>query len=265
MNGITVDEVGSKPKASRATTTEGRAPKGQNRVAMALGKASVAPRTWAVITCVVLAISGAQRYWRDWGFAGATEAAKRSPFPLVEIPTTVGPWRMIDGSESQLDAKIAQIAGASDHIVRSYINEMTGDTTQVLILYGLANQLFAHTPEVCYPSAGYLGIEEMNDFDLDKQKHIRYRAGFFKKNDIQVEEYVEVVYSFRFANEWTPDVSRKWKEFRAHPGMFKIQLARRVSEFDLDKSPNVKFLSDLIKEVEKRRTQAKGKVEPKAG
>ena len=103
----------------------------------------------------------------------------------------------------------------------------------------------------------------MNDFDLDKQKHIRYRAGFFKKDDVRIDEYVEVVYAFRFADEWTPDVSLKWKEFRAHPDMFKIQLARQVSETDLDKSPNIKFLSDLIQEVEKRRAQANPG--PKAG
>jgi hypothetical protein len=262
MNGITVDEVGSKPKASRTTTTPSQAPKRQNRLAIALGKASVSPRTWAVVTCLVLAISGAARYWRNSGYAGLIEAAKHSPFPLAELPTAIGAWKMIDGSDSQLDPRIAQIAGASDHIVRSYVNEMTGETTSVLVLYGLATELFGHTPEVCYPAAGFSGIEGMNDFDLDK--HIRYRAGFFKKNDIRVDEYFEVVYAFRFAEEWTPDVSQKWKEFRRHPGMFKIQLARQVSEFDLDKSPNIKFLSDLIQEVEKRRTSAKGKVEPKS-
>jgi len=198
------------------------------------------------------------------GFAGFTEAAKLPPFPLAELPTVIGPWRMLDGSDSQLDPKIAQIAGASDHIVRTYLNEMTGDTTSVLILYGLANALFAHTPEVCYPAAGYSPYERMNDFDLDK--HIRYRAGFFKKNDIRVDEYVEVVYAFRFANEWTPDVSEKWKEFRSYPGMFKIQLSRRVSGFDLDQSPNIRFLGDLIQEVEKRcQVNSKAKVQPKAG
>ena len=95
---------------------------------------------------MVLVIGGAERYWRDWGYAGLTEAAKHSPFPLAELPTSIGPWRMIDGSDSQLDPKIAQIAGASDHIVRTYFNDITGETTSVLVLYGLANELFATYP-----------------------------------------------------------------------------------------------------------------------
>ena len=47
------------------------------------------------------------------------------------------------------------MAGSSDTIVRNYVNQKTGDAMSGLVLYGASHKVFAHTPEICYPAAGY--------------------------------------------------------------------------------------------------------------
>ena len=111
MSGLTFDEVGSKPKASKATASQSPAAKGPNRLVMALNKAVVSPRLWVAITCLLLGISAGTRLWRDGQFYGQAEASRKCPFPLDELPKTIGSWRMIDGSAEQLDPEIARVAG----------------------------------------------------------------------------------------------------------------------------------------------------------
>ena len=81
--------------------------------------------------------------------------SEATPFPLAELPRTAATWQASEGSDVQLDLDVARIAGSSDHIVRSYLDEKTGEQASVLLLYGLAAGVFGHTPEVCYPAAGY--------------------------------------------------------------------------------------------------------------
>jgi hypothetical protein len=90
---------------------------------------------------------------------------------------------------------------------------------------------------------------------------INFRGGVFTKKAVGITAYTEVIYSFRFADRWITDVASQWKWFRRHPGMFKIQIARSVHELNIEKSPSVALLGELVQEVEKRLARAV-KVDP---
>ena len=107
------------------------------------------------VTCLILGISGGLRYWREWQFAALAVDSANCPFPLAELPRTIGTWQADQGSETFLDPDVARVAGASEHIVRDYLDEKTGERASALILYGLGVTVFLHTPDVCYPAAGY--------------------------------------------------------------------------------------------------------------
>ena len=265
MNGITLDEVGSKSKASSkkasidaSSRTEVKAP---NAIVRARYAAASSPLSWTAITCVILMISGGVRYVRDAGFTAKLEAALKSPFPLEELPKSLGDWRM--SSDGDLEPEIARIAGASDHINRNYTNDKTGEVVSVLVLYGPAYALYGHTPELCYPAAGYSAINSVNNYSLkaaESDKAMGYRGGFFSKKRGSADEYVEVIYSFRFVDEWTSDPHAKWKMFRLHPGMYKIQIARQVTEFGVETSPSLPLLQGFAKAIDNR--QSKASAEP---
>src|SRR3974377_1629918 len=113
---------------------------------------------WVVLVCMLLGVSGGIRYWRDLQFQSLSKESKVPPFALKEIPNTLGEWHAIEGSESTLEPEIARIAGATDYLIRTYVHEKSNARAEVLILYGLAAVVFAHTPDACYPAKGFRSV-----------------------------------------------------------------------------------------------------------
>lgn len=188
---------------------------------------------WLAMICLLLGVSGSFRYLRDFQFATLQNQGKDSPFPLKTIPTLLGSWRMIEGAETTLDPQIARIAGSSDHIVRTYENTKTGDQATVLVLYGLADLVWGHTPEVCYPAAGYTALAESHDVQVsnahESKTSTMFRAGTYGLTQGGASSYQEVFYTFLNGGIWSPEMQSRWKQFRHHPGMFKIQVERRLT------------------------------------
>ena len=105
-----------------------------------------------VLVCAVLVGSGGIRSWQAWKVSASLEQGKKSSFSLKELPLTLGSWQ---GEDAILDPQIARRTGASDAIFRRYVDQTTGTTVEVIVLYGPAVELFIHMPEVCYSGAGY--------------------------------------------------------------------------------------------------------------
>ena len=143
MNATTVDDLAD--TITKTSKAKGPAPRARSRFSQTMEEVAVSPWKWLAITCSILAISGAARYWRDMEVTVHAEQYKKSPFPLSEIPKALGDWTFIEGSEDKLDPEIARIAGSSDHIIRKYVQMKSGETVSVLILYGLAASVFAHS------------------------------------------------------------------------------------------------------------------------
>jgi Protein of unknown function (DUF3485) len=221
-------------------------------------KTLVSPWIWMVIACMLLGISGGIRFWRDRQFQSLAEESASCPFPLSEFPETLGTWHVIDGSDSQLDPEIARVAGSSDHIIRTYQDAKSAQAVKVLILYGPANSVFAHTPELCYPAAGYEPVDPPTEHTFStagSQTPVRFRSAFFSKHVGGRGEYDEVYYTFLHNGQWLPEVESRWK-FRYQPGMFKVQLERLVSGLskDTENSPTESLLREIVQEIEHRRT-----------
>jgi hypothetical protein len=227
-------------------------------VAAAFGAAAVSPRAWAAITCVMLGLSGGLRYWKGMEFSARTEEVRESPFPLAELPKVIGTWRFDEGSESKLDPQIVPITGATDHFLRNYTDDKTGQTVSVLAIYGVSSTVPFHIPDVCYPAAGYRRVEsgQMTDYTLKipgSDKVARYRGGVYSKRLGAFTEYSEVVYSFRHVGAWLPDAAARWKSFRSHPGMFKIQIGRSgINDFDVENGASASLLGEFMREIDDR-------------
>jgi hypothetical protein len=225
---------------------------------------AASPLKWMAVTCTLLAISGGSRAWRDWQFTAHSDEQSTSPFALSEIPNVLGDWSMVPGSATTLDPETAQIAGSSDHIIRHYTRSKSGETVSILVLYGLATRVFGHTPEACYPSAGFAVERPMTEHKLTSPgspKSATYSAGVYSNQ--KQATISEVVYSFRHAGEWTPEAASRWKRFRSYPGMFKIQIERHVNvsavEAPIENSPSVELLGELMQEVETRLAKSRAK------
>jgi hypothetical protein len=221
--------------------------------------AARANRRWMVTACVMLGLSGAVRYWRDLQFQSIQSQGKDSPFPLKDIPNVLGSWRALEGTEAVLDPEIARVAGSTDHVIRTYADDKTGERITVLVLYGPADAVWGHTPDVCYPASGFKTLIPPRETQIpleDSSRSVTFREGLFGKPQGEGNEFHEVYYSFLNAGEWRPDMADRWKRFRYFPGMFKIQIERRVKSVGLENSPSPSLLASLVKEIERRSNPA---------
>ncbi len=211
---------------------------------------------WAVVACLFLGISGGIRFWREQQFASLIAESGSAPFSLDELPRTLGDWRSDEGDDGRLDPNVARIAGSSDHVVRRYLNEKSGDELTALIIYGLADRVYGHTPDICYPAAGYQLVEGPVDREVKVpglKAPVRYRWAIYMRRIGGIGSYQEAYHTFYYNGDWVPDASDRWKLFRYHPGMFKIQLARPISALsDEVHRPSEEMLRALVQEISSR-------------
>lgn len=217
-------------------------------------------RGWILLIGVLCAIFGGVRFWREWQFSSLSKESSEAPFALKELPRELGDWRVVEGSESTLEPDIAQIAGASDHLIRTYINEKTGASAVIIIIHGLATRVWSHTPDACYPGSGFDAIPPTQDIDIsipETTSRARFRVQQFAKLKAGLRDFRRVYHSFRHAGVWGLDMKEKWKAFRYHPGMYKVQVQTQAGSFDdrKDREPLERFIGQLVREIEKRDTR----------
>lgn len=220
-------------------------------------RTSISPWAWLAVTCLLLGASGGVRLWREWGFSSLAERSAACPFPMADIPRSMGTWQDIDDKEIQLDPQIARIAGASSHITRNYMDPKTGERAVVLALYGPCGDAFGHIPENCYPAAGYKPFKGPIDGEIripGLKQPVRYRWAIYAKREGDISRLEEVYHTFLYNGDWLPDVADRWKMFRYHPSLFKIQVAHPITGGlpEPGEGPIPELLSRFVREIQDR-------------
>ncbi|WP_435011798.1 exosortase-associated EpsI family protein (plasmid) [Tundrisphaera lichenicola] len=215
---------------------------------------------WMSAGCVLLLISGLARAVQDRRHEVESSITETCPFPLKDIPTTLGGWKIQEGGERTLDSLTMRITGASDYVMRTYVDELTGVSLVVLVLFGPAGPVIPHTPEVCYPSSGYVLSGDSADREIklsetetDGRPKCKFRSAIYSKGDSGLLNLREgVYYSFRLGGVWSPSFGSNRKFPRRNPGIFKIQVQRRVADGERlqPDDPIEQFLSHLIPAIE---------------
>ncbi len=218
------------------------------------------PWLWMVLCCILLSASAVARNFQEGQFADAAEAAQAPPFPMRDLPRTIGHWEMV-GEEQYMDEKTLTIAGCSDYMARRYVDNRTGVSLTVLVAFGPANRVFGHAPTRCFPAFGYDLVNgprrEQIRFKTDAgAEQASFDALVYSKPDGGADDLKEVYYSFRHVKTWDPLASTTRKLFRREPEMFKVQIERPLGprEINAEDSPSENFISDLIPIIENRLT-----------
>jgi hypothetical protein len=211
------------------------------------------PWIWAGLAMALLAASGLFRLTQDRRFAEDASYRETCPFDLKDIPYQLGPWKMVEGGEKKLDDLTVRITGSTNHIVRTYVDELTGVTLTVLVLFGPAEPVIPHTPDICYPACGFATVEAGNDVTVDtKAGPVSFRAATYAKSGGRAIQREEVYHSFRLDKRWSAAVGDGRKFPRRNPGIFKVQIQRRVAEGERRNrdNPIEQFLTYLIPSIE---------------
>jgi Protein of unknown function (DUF3485) len=221
-----------------------------------VAKVSSSPWLWMAVACLLLGISGGIRFWREWQFGALAAETDRSPFSLGDLPRIIGNWESKAVDDGKLDDQVARIAGSKDNIVRTYLDKKSGDQNSALAIYGRAESVFAHSPDVCYPSAGYQKVRGPVDREMTVpgvKGTVRYRWAIYMRRKGGIGEYQETYHTFYFNGEWLADAADRWKLFRYHPSMFRVLLERPVSGLsDEVYRPSEELLGEFVKEISGR-------------
>ena len=92
-----------------------------------------------------------------WGLSGQLEAARAA---VDRVPTRFGDWAAVDAPSKPIEDDALKLGGIKGYVQRDFVNERTGERVFVLIVCGRGGPISAHTPEDCYPGAGFTRATE---------------------------------------------------------------------------------------------------------
>jgi hypothetical protein len=221
---------------------------------------------WALMGCVILSASAAIRMEQDRRHQSEKSYREVCPIDLAKLPDRFGDdWKQIQGGDHKLDEMTMRITGGTDHIIRTYANELTGVYVTILVLFGPAEPVVPHTPQVCYPSSGFSPADPPTlrtiEFPIGKPGQGEVTQGradflsatFAKPNGRQVLR--EAVYhSFRLDGLWSPSIGEGRKFPRRNPSVFKVQIHRLIAERETvgPGDPLEQFLQKFLGDLETR-------------
>jgi Protein of unknown function (DUF3485) len=209
----------------------------------------------AAIACALVLASGAVRWWQVRRVDATMNAGlNERQFKLDEIPLTLGHWT---GVKTEMDQRIVAATGSHELITRHYTDSDTGVGIDVIVLFGPSSDIFIHTPELCYPKAGFTSHAAAVDRTLDcGGVEAGCRSVAYVKGDSGSRDIQDVYFTWRYNGRWTPNVGSP-KQLERIPGMYKIQIARKLSAKEShadDRDPCESFLKVLIPDLESRIT-----------
>jgi hypothetical protein len=212
------------------------------------------------LAVALLAASAAGRAWQAHRVDQKLRDGRISPFPVADLPKTLGPWV---GTEIKMDPIIARITGSTEQTQRVYQNTITGQKVEMVFLYGPSTEMFIHDPDTCYPAAGYTRVagpipRQITAPDANPDDTWPFQELIYLKGEGATADQQEVYFTWRYAGRWSPSmITRKTSE--RLPGMFKVQVARPIGSHELDVrdigNPCEAFLAYLMPEIDRRIAQ----------
>ena len=138
----------------------------------------------AVFICVVTVVEGV--YMKDrWGEPGveAAELGKR----FSEVPKKIGDWTGVD---MPVEKEVQERSGAVNFVSRNYKNSVTSQSVNLWLIVGHSRDIIRHTPDICYPSAGFRPQSETlrHTVNYGDGKEGQFFTSKYQKEDANVRQ-----------------------------------------------------------------------------
>lgn len=174
-------------------------------------------------TVAVGAIHG--RMTLRWGHRADMLAAAAL---LEDMPTQCGDWRMKASADmSNSEIEMLRCAG---YVARQYVNEKTGESVSLGIVFGPPGPISEHTPEVCFSTREYTKLGARQRIALPTPANAAEADEFwgvdFRKNGI-ASANVRVYWGWSSGGAWSAPEKPK-RAFAGSRHLYKIQLSTTV-------------------------------------
>jgi Protein of unknown function (DUF3485) len=203
------------------------------------------------ISAAAVLIVGAglvQGAWTNrWTMSPALAAL---PAKFESVPMVIGDWK---ATARDLPARERAMAGAEAYLTRVYTNASRGVSVSVLLLGGLPGNISVHTPDVCYPGAGYvLGspttFQRPDGIELQPAEFCTALATREGTNP----SILRIFWAWNASKGWLAPEEPRWK-FAAVPALCKLYVVRETAGVVVDPKddPCNDFMSVFLPELDK--------------
>jgi hypothetical protein len=203
-----------------------------------------------VFTAVVLIVGAGLVHgsWTNrWGPSPSLAALARR---FDSVPMVVGDWK---ATPFDLPAGERAMAGAVACLTRRYSNARRDETVSVVLLGGLPGDISIHTPEACYPAAGYtLGSSSAFKHRNGPDEHSAdFRTAVATKGGTS-PSVLRIFWGWNASNGWSAPDEPRWKYARA-TALCKIYVIRETAGAAVDPAsdPCNEFLSVFLPELDR--------------
>jgi Protein of unknown function (DUF3485) len=172
----------------------------------------------AAALAIMAVTCGFQGKWSErWGTFPELELYAAQ---LDQIPEQIGEWQGQDQGKS--DAKIRKIAGAVGELMRTYRNAH-GDEVRVSIICARQRDIFYHTPERCYPAAGFdmQGDPQQVAYELPNNTQAEFFTTSFLKSEPTGTHAEKGFWSWTGDGKWIAPRNPKL-EFAGERALYKL-------------------------------------------
>jgi hypothetical protein len=150
---------------------------------------------------------------------------------LENVPSRCGNWRMTSSS-SMSDAEIRMLRCAG-HLLRRYVNDVSGESVDVSIIFGPPGAISEHTPEVCFSSrnATQIGKRERTRIEYAQGSDNQAPGDELWFADFQsnrsTSQRVRIYWAWSAGDRWVaPDGAKT--AFAGSRHLYKIQLSTNM-------------------------------------
>ena len=169
---------------------------------------------------------------------------------LKTLPTNLGEWSAVD---RQLGDAELTMTGAVGYISRIYSNPNKGLAVSILLLTGLPGNIATHTPDACYPGAGYsLGEAELYSLTYGPaDQSAQFRTAVAAKGGAN-PSVLRIFWSWRGTKGWSAPEEARWT-LAGEPMLTKLYVVRETGSARVDpkNDPCNEFMTLLLPEIDR--------------
>lgn len=194
-----------------------------------------------ILICTAGLLNG---HWTGrWDSGNATaEAAQR----VDALPLSAGDWVAEPIAINPREKAIAQADGL---ISRRYTNRQTGQVVNLMMLCGRPGPISVHTPDVCFPGAGYREVGDASQFAIGDAAKDRFWVRHFER-ETPGSMPTRVLYAWNDGDSWQASANPRF-EHAGKPALFKLYVLRSLTNRDdaFDSDPAVDFIRKLLPQL----------------
>jgi hypothetical protein len=166
------------------------------------------------------------------------------------LPMVLGDWK---ATAYELPADERAMAGAVACLDRRYTDPSRGVTITVLLLGGLPGRIGVHTPDICYPGAGYT-LGDVTDFTRgygSPERQAQFRTALATRSGT-TPSVLRIFWGWNAGKGWAAPEDARW-QFASESTLCKLYVIRETAGAIVDPKHDAcnDFLALLLPEIDR--------------